>query len=382
MSAESLSRTMRNNLAARGFSRRGFGRVASLLTAGAALPFYNEFALAQRAAGVPVPEDAVRISSNENPLGPSEKALEAIYAVAKNGGRYGAADTRAYVQLAASLDGVKPEYVTPFAGSSDPLYRSTVAFASPERSFVMGDPGYEAGARAAEFIGAKVHRIPLRKDFSHDVQAMVKADPNAGVIYICNPNNPTGTMTSREDIEYAIANKPKGSILLLDEAYIHFSTDTPGTDYVAQDKDVIVLRTFSKLYGMAGIRAGLAIGRPDLLEKLRNFGAGMLPVTGTAAALASLQEKDLIAKRRKINKNIREDVFSWMDKKGYKFVPSESCKFMLETNRPGREVWEALLAKGVMIGRTWPAWPTHVRVSIGTQEEMNKFKRAIEPILG
>lgn len=372
----------REQLAARGFSRRNFGRIASLLTAGASLPFYNEFALAQRAARVEPPPGTVRISSNENPLGPSEKALEAIYTVAKNGGRYGAADSRGYVQLASSLDGVKPGYLTPYAGSSDPLYRATVAFTSPTRSFVMGDPGYEAGARAAAFIGAKVHRVPLRKDFSHDVKAMVKADPNAGVIYICNPNNPTGTLTSREDLEWVLANKPKDSILLLDEAYIHFSEEAPGTDLVAQDKDVIVLRTFSKLYGMAGIRAGYAIGRPDLLQKMNNFGAGMLPVTGTAAALASLQEKGLVAKRRAINKNIREDVFEWMDKKGYKYVKSESCKFMLETNRPGREVWEAMLKEGVMIGRTWPAWPTYVRVSIGTQEEMNKFKKGIEKVLG
>ncbi|MDZ7638824.1 MAG: pyridoxal phosphate-dependent aminotransferase [Bryobacterales bacterium] len=380
--SSSLNAAVQQDLEARGYSRRSFGRVAALLGAGASLPFYNEFALAQNAARRAMPADAVRISSNENPLGPSDKALEAIYAVAKNGGRYGAADTRAYVQLAADIDGVKPTYITPFAGSSDPLYRSTVAFVSPTRSFVMGDPGYEAGSRAASYMGAKVHRIPLRKDFSHDVQAMVKADPNAGIIYICNPNNPTGTMTSRKDIEYVIANKPAGSILLLDEAYIHFSSDAAGTDYVAQDKDVIVLRTFSKLYGMAGIRAGLAIARPDLLEKIGNFGAGMLPVTGTAAALASLQEKDLIEKRRHINKAIREDVFAWMDKKGYKYVPSESCKFMLEVGRPGREVWDKMADKGVFIGRTWPVWPTHVRVSIGTQEEMNKFKAAIEPILG
>lgn len=380
--SRSLNTAVQKNLESRGYSRRAFGRVASLLGAGAALPFYNEFALAQNAMRRAMPANAVRISSNENPLGPSEKALEALYAVAKNGGRYGAADTRGYVQLAADIENVKPSYITPFAGSSDPLYRSTVAFVSPTRSFVMGDPGYEAGARAAEFIGAKVHRIPLRKDYSHDVEAMVKADPNAGVIYICNPNNPTGTMTSRKDIEYVIANKPAGSILLLDEAYIHFTNETAGTDYVAQDKDVIVLRTFSKLYGMAGIRAGLAIGRPDLLNQINNFGAGMLPVTGTAAALASLEEKDLIEKRRHINKSIREDVFAWMDKKGYKYVPSESCKFMLETNRPGREVWEAMAEKGIMIGRTWPAWPTHVRVSIGTQEEMNKFKSAIETVLG
>lgn len=139
-----LNQGVQKDLESRGYSRRSFGRVAALIGAGASLPFYNEFALAQNAARRAMPANAVRISSNENPLGPSEKALEAIYAVAKNGGRYGAADTRAYVQLAADIDGVKPTYITPFAGSSDPLYRSTVAFVSPTKSFVMGDPGYEA----------------------------------------------------------------------------------------------------------------------------------------------------------------------------------------------------------------------------------------------
>jgi histidinol-phosphate aminotransferase len=246
---------------------------------------------------------------------------------------------------------------------------------------VMGDPRYESGARTAEFVGAKVHRVPLRKDYSHDVRAMVAADPNAGLFYICNPNNPSGTVTSREDIEWLLSNKPKGSILLLDEAYIHFSKAQLGSDLVAKDKDVVILRTFSKAYGMAGIRAGMAMARPDLLEKLRPFGSGMLPITGLAAATASLKVKTLIAERRKINATVREDVFNWLEQKKFTYVPSVSNKFMLETNKPGLETVEAMRKQNVYIGRVWPVWPTHVRVTIGTQEEMNKFKTALLKVM-
>ena len=265
----------------------------------------------------------------------------------------------------------------PYAGSSDPLQRAVCAFVSSSKSYVMGDPGYEAGSRTASFLGATVYRVPLRKDYSHDVQAMVKAAPNAGMFYICNPNNPTGTLTQREDIEWLLSNKPKDSIVLLDEAYIHFSPAPLGSDLVAKDKDVILLRTFSKAYGMAGIRAGMALGRPDLLEKMRPFGVGFLPITGLAAATASLKVKGLVAERRKINADVRENVFNWLEQKKFTYVPSVSNKFMLETGKPGMETVEALRKENVYIGRVWPAWPTHVRVTIGTQDEMNKFQAAL-----
>jgi histidinol-phosphate/aromatic aminotransferase/cobyric acid decarboxylase-like protein len=245
----------------------------------------------------------------------------------------------------------------------------------------MGDPGYEAGARTAQFLGAKVHRVPLRKDYTHDVQAMVKAAPDAGLFYICNPNNPTGTVTPREDIEWLLNNKPEGSILLLDEAYIHFSDAQMGSDLLAKEKDLIILRTFSKAYGMAGIRAGMAMGRPDLLEKLRPFGTGFMPITALAAATASLKVKTLVAERKKINATVRGDVFNWLEQKKFSYVPSVSNKFMLETNKPGMETVEAMRKQNVYIGRVWPAMPTHVRVSIGTQDEMNKFKAALLKVM-
>jgi len=380
-----LTRAAEENLLARGFSRRHLGRIASVFAAGAALPFYNEAAYAQRAMRRnEMSPDAVRINSNENPLGPCQEALEAISEVAKFGGRYSPHnEVGETVKIAASQEGVKPEYITAYAGSSDPLHHVVCAFCSPTRPFVMADPGYESGAGTARFIGAKAIHVPLRPDFSHDVQAMVKADPNPGVIYICNPNNPTGTLTRSEDIDWVVANMPKGTILLLDEAYIHFSSNAKmRSDLVAADKDVIILRTFSKVYGMAGIRAGFAMGRPDLLEKTRTFAAtGFVPITAMAAAYASLKSKTVVPERRKINKDIRDNVFEFLQAKGYKFTPSEANHFMVDVKRPGGEVVDALAKENVIIGRLWPAWPKSVRVSIGTQDEMNKFKSAFAKVM-
>src|SRR5204863_6917711 len=138
----------------------------------------------------------------------------------------------------------------------------------------------------AEFVGAKTFDVPLTKTYEHDVKAMMAAAPNAGVFYICNPNNPTGTLTSRADLEWLLANKPPGSILLLDEAYIHFAGIPTASDLVAADQDIIILRTFSKLYGMAGLRAGAALARPDLLARISHYSAGALPVTGMVGAIA------------------------------------------------------------------------------------------------
>ena len=380
---DALSPAIQNNLLSRGFTRRQLGRIASVLTAGAALPFYNEAAFAQRGNRREMPPDAVRINENENPLGPCSDALEAIYQVAKFGGRYSPHNENGeLIRTAAAMEGLKPEYIAAYAGSSDPLHRTVCAYTSPTRGFVMADPGYESGGGTARFIGAKVTHVPLRKDYSHDVEAMVKADPNAGVIYIANPNNPTGTLTPRADIEYVLAKMPKGCVLLLDEAYLHFSTNAkPALDLVAADKDLIVLRTFSKIYGMAGIRAGFAMGRPDLLDKLRPFGVGFLPITGVAAATASLKSKTVVAERRKINKYIRDNVFEFLEAKNISYVKSEANHFMMDVKRPGGEVVKGLADQNVFIGRLWPAWPTHVRVSIGTQEDMDKFKAALMKVM-
>ncbi len=374
----------RRDLARRGFTRRDLGRLAALLTAGASLPFYNEAALAQGLSLMAnLPPDAVRINANENPMGPCPEAIEAIQAVVAQGGRYLYHETMTFAETLAGVEGLSKDYVLPGAGSSSLLHQAVMAFTSPNRSLVIADPGYEAGEKAARFVGAKVVRVPLRKDGSHDARAMARADPDAGLIYVCNPNNPTGSVTRKDDIDHLIAHKPEGSIVLLDEAYIHLSKSAEvGTPHVAADRDVVILRTFSKLFGMAGLRAGAALARPDLLERIKNFGAGALPVTGMVGAIASLKAKGLVETRRKIIADIREATAEWLDRKGFAVIPSEANMLMIDVRRPGREVFEAMLKQKVAIGRTWPSMPQHVRISIGTADEMAKFREAFARVMG
>jgi len=381
----SFSPAEQRELIRRGFSRRTLGslslRFGALLGAGAALPFYNEPALAQLSNLGRLPADAVKLNANENPLGPCPEAAAAMRDAVAKGGRYMYEETFDYARTLAEQSGVKPNYVMASPGSSEPLHRSVLAFTSPEKPLVMADPGYEAGQRAATFIGSKVVQVPLTKTYAHDVKAMLAAAPNAGLFYICNPNNPTGTTTPRADIEWLVANKPAGSIVLVDEAYIHLSTEPMCNDLVAADKDVIILRTFSKIYGMAGLRAGAAIARPDLLARLQSYGAGAMPATGMIGAHVSLKTPGLVEQRRKLYAEIRNDTFDWMTTKGYHFIPSVSNKFMVDTGRPGLEVVKAMAARNVYIGRVWKSMPTHVRVSIGTREEMAKFKAAFAEVM-
>jgi histidinol-phosphate/aromatic aminotransferase/cobyric acid decarboxylase-like protein len=211
---------------------------------------------------------------------------------------------------------------------------------------------------------------------------MAAADPNAGLFYICNPNNPTGTLTKKSDIEWLVATKPKGAIVMIDEAYTHISGAPFNTDLVAADKDIVILRTFSKIYGMAGLRAGAAIARPDLLAKIVGFSPnGMMPITAMAAASASLQSKTLVPERRKSIGAVRDDTFSFLEKHNFKYVASVSNCFMVDVKQPGRQIQSALVKEKVVIGRVWDAWPTYVRVTVGTQDEMNKFKTAFLKVM-
>jgi histidinol-phosphate aminotransferase len=374
-----LTGEQKTDLIGRGFSRRDFHRMATLLAAGGGLPLFHEQALAQRARGTAVPADAVRIDANENPMGPCAEAAEAIHAIVQQCGRY---LTGEYSKMAATLaeqEGLNASYVQPFAGSSAPLYQTILAFCGKDRPYVVADPSYELGARAAQFLGAPVIDVPLvTATFAHDVKRMAATHPSPGVIYVCNPNNPTGTITPKADIEWLVNNKPAGTIVLVDEAYIHFSTHAASAAYLAAaDKDVIVLRTFSKLYGMAGLRAGAALGRPDLLRRISQYsGNGFLPVTGMAGATASLRSKTVVPERRKIVAGIRDDTFAFLAKHGIESIPSEANMFMLNVKRPGREFIQAMAREGVYVGRVWPIWPTWVRVTVGTRDEMARFQEA------
>jgi histidinol-phosphate aminotransferase len=369
-----------------GFSRRTFFRFAAGASALASLPIMTEarLALAERPKFAD-PNKGIHIDANENPLGPSEGARQAIVNIIPKGGRYEFNMQEDLAETFAKIEGLSPDSVLPFAGSSEPLHYTVLAFTDKNKPLVIADPGYEAPMWAAKVSGAPVLKVPLADPTgaaSHDIKAMLAAASTPGVIYICNPNNPTGTCTPRADIEYAVANAPKDAILLIDEAYIHLCDAPRSLDFVKEGKNVIVLRTFSKLYGMAGIRMGFAVGRPDLLAKLVPFGGqNSLPITAVAAAKASLLDQELVPTRKKLIGDIRVDTISWLKSNGYTVTPSESNCFMLDTKRPGKQVYAAMAAKEIYIGRIWPAWPTYVRVTVGSHDEMLAFRSAFHEVM-
>lgn len=329
-----------------------------------------------------LPKDAVLINANENPLGPCEAARSAIASVAAKGGRYDLLEMLSLMEVFAKQNGVSSDSVAVYGGSSEPLHYSVLSYTSPTRSLIAANPTYEAANRAAQVTQAKVIQVLLSSTYSHDVKAMAAADPTAGVIYLCNPNNPTGTITSRQDILWLLDNKPKDTMLLVDEAYIHLSDAESVVDQVNTRKDIIVLRTFSKIYGMAGIRCGLAIAHPDVLHKLENCGQNPMAITSSIAARVSLEDTDLIPARKAYIGQARTETVKFLTANNYKVIPgSQSNCFMIDTGRNGRQVLAAMAQKKVIIGRTWPVWPNTVRVSVGTKEDMAKFRTAFKEVM-
>jgi len=383
-----------NSNMTQGVSRRSFMRILGAASAAAtSFPAFAAIEQAGTQAASPAAKpklarsmvfssDTVVISANENPLGPAQSALTAICSTATLGGRYHFDEYVKTVTVFNEQFGLKKDYSALFPGSSGPLDLALMSNIGPDKPLVYGDPSYEQGPRAADSMKAPKYPVPLTATYAHDVKAMLKAHSSPGAYYIVNPNNPTGTMTPKADIVWLVNNKPKGSVVIIDEAYHHFSNDESCIDLVAQDKDVIVMRTFSKIYGMAGLRAGFAIARPDLIERFNNVGGpsqslASISITSAAAARVSLQDTELVPLRRKINSDIRSETLEFLTKHGYRIVPgSQGNMFMVDVKRPGREFQQAMLKENVAIGRTWSAMPNYVRVTVGTKSEMEKFQTA------
>lgn len=372
-----LSDDAQADLLFRGYSRRSLGRILALLTAGPAAAGLAGAAFAQ----APASKATVRIGANECWTGPLEPGAKAAAAAVATGNRYTGPQRADFVNAAASVEKVPASHIMPWAGSSDPLSRIVVTYCSPTRGLVIANPTFELAPSVARYIGAKVSEVPLTADYSHDVKAMLAADPNAGVYYICTPNNPTSTVTGLADIEWLLANKPAGSIVLVDEAYIHF-TDAPAASYLAaQGKDVIVLRTFSKLFGMAGMRMAFTMARPDLMMKTMRYDGMMasfaLPNPSVVCGAVSLVQADLIAARRAEMVKARDRSLALLDKRGIRYIPPRANFFMVDWKRPAKEVQAQFAKEGIEIGRSWPIWPNISRITVGSAAEMAAFDAAV-----
>ncbi len=381
-----LTDEAKDDLRSRGYSRRDLFRIAAVFSVSAAAATAGRPVWASAGRPDPAPNAKVRIGSNEcwtGPMGPGKKAAVEILSECN---RYEPADQRdEFIETVMKLDRVPYDHVAPWPGSSDPLSRSVVTFCSPTRGLVTADPTFELAGRTAEWLGAPVKRVPLKADYTHDVEAMLAADPHAGVYYICTPNNPTGTVTPLADIEWLLAHKPAGSMVLIDEAYTHFA-DVPTASYlVAADKDVILLRTFSKIFGMAGMRMGLSMARPDILAKMMRYDGGMqsgaLPVPSLVCATASLTCSDLIVARRKEMRAARAMTFEHLTRRELAFIPSNANMFMIDwKTKPAHVMQAAFRTQSIEIGRSWPIWPTASRVTVGSMAEMATFCQALDKV--
>jgi histidinol-phosphate aminotransferase len=382
----SLPEAARDDLLDRGYSRRQLARVAGIFGAGAVAASLGRPAWASGGVPDPAPTAKVRIGANEcwtGPLLPGQRAAQKIIA---NSNRYAPQDERNdFLKAVMAVEGVPYDHIAPWPGSSDPLSRALVSFCSPQRGLVTADPTFELAGRTAGWLGAPLKRVPLTAEYAHDVRAMLAADPNAGLYYICTPNNPTGTITPVADIEWLIANKPAGSIVLVDEAYTHFAGVPVASPLVTAGRDVIVLRTFSKIFGMAGMRMGFTMARPDILAKMIRYDGGMqsgaLPLPSLACATASLTAAPLIAARRAEMVQARGIALDHLRARGIAVKPTNANMVMIDWKRPAKDMQTAFRAQSVEIGRSWPIWPTVSRVTVGSAAEMKAFCVALDKVL-
>ena len=348
-------------------SRRSFGKLLGSGIAAATL----RPALAKRP--VAGPAEAVRLSANENPYGPCPAALEAMREACGRAWRYPDEAADALRADLAQLHGLPAGWFLLGDGSSEILRLAAGAFTGPNRRLVTADPTFEATAAHAAASGAEVTRVPLDGAWAHPLEKM--SLPDAGLVYLCNPNNPTASLTPKARVRAFLDAAP--CVVLVDEAYHHY-VDSPDYESVAPlvktHPKLIVARTFSKIYGLAGARLGYAIAQPALLEKLLAQAAwDTVNVFALAAGRASLADASWAGQGRARNAELRAHVVGELGRRGFPAIPSQANFVMFETRREVKPLIAALAERGVQVGRRFPALPTHLRVTLGRPEQMERF---------
>jgi len=376
-------------LASRRSIARWLGAGAALAAARPVMALAGMATTAAAKAVVPAPDSArgvsamVRLSANENPYGPPPAALVALAAAVGESNRYPDERDAALRAALAAHHGVRPENIALGCGSSQILHAAVAAFASA--GVVTADPTFEAAGRYGEVRGFPVQRVPLARDRSHDLAAMGAAAAGAGLIYICNPNNPTASLTADADLRAFLEALPGDRMALVDEAYHHYAEGTPGyasvTAMAAARANVVVARTFSKIYGMAGLRCGYAVAAAPTIARLRaHISWDASNALALAAAEAALGESAHLDAARRRNAAVRAWSIAEVERGGARAIPSSANFFMADLGSDVGPLIEALRGAGVEVGRRFPAMPTFLRVTVGTEEEMRTFAAAFRAV--
>ncbi|HEV8239416.1 MAG TPA: histidinol-phosphate transaminase [Thermoanaerobaculia bacterium] len=381
---------MAATLSRRGFARLlGAGFTLAAVPSGAGAGWRTTAGTSPARAALPtftpVGAQRIRLNSNENPYGPSPAALQAIRDAMPLACRY--PDEQAD-ELAAELGahhGLAADHVLLGAGSSEVLRLAVAAAGSATRRVVTADPTFEAVSVNAKNTGIEVVKVPITADFRHDLPKMLDAAHGAGLVYVCNPNNPTASVTPAAELRAFLAAVPKDTVVLVDEAYHHFASGAgyeTVTPLVAELPNLLVARTFSKIYGMAGLRCGYGVAQPALLARLRAQQAwDSANLMALVAASASLADPAYVEASRQRNLAVREECCDSLRARGLHVIPSQANFFMVELGREVKPVIAALRDRGVEVGRLFPALPTHLRVTVGTREEMQAFLAAFDKVM-
>jgi histidinol-phosphate aminotransferase len=331
--------------------------------------------------------DAIaHLSSNENCWGPPESVMKAMNNAWKYSNRYGYPDANIVGEI-AKHHGVKPENILLGAGSGEILDVVGTTFLLGGKKVLGVEPSYSSVYQHATSIKTTAIKLPLGKDYRQDMAAMIKA-ANAraseiGLVYLCNPNNPTGIVVSKQEVKQLLDGIPKDMPVLIDEAYHHFVDDSSyatSVPYVIEGRPVIIARTFSKIAALAGMRLGYAVATAEIVQKMRPYSMGSINALVKHGGAASL--KDTAAQAEVKNKvmALRKKTTSELNALGYETLPSETNFFMVSIGREIVPVIEEFRKKGVAVGRPFPPMTTHMRVSIGTAEEMDRFMKAFKEI--
>lgn len=378
-----------------GLSRRGFVGAAAAAVGSVAL--HPQAALAK---GIPLRPGGPRfwreddeydalakLSFNENPYGPSQKALDAMTYAFKYSMRYGYPDG-GVMDAIASHHGVSRDHLLLGAGSGEILEVVGLTWLGQGKKVIGVEPSYGQVYSHASGIDADAVTLPLEADYRQNIQRLVDATRrhhrDVGFVYLCNPNNPTGRTVSAAEVEYLLDNIPEDVPVLIDEAYHHFVRDPDYSDsirHVIAGRPVVIARTFSKIYGMAAVRIGFAIAPPWMIDQMRTYSTGSVSVLARYAAVAALEDTETYDFVRGNTLRLRDRAVSDLASLGYECIPSETNFFMVDCRTPVAPIRRAFRERGVAVGRDFPPLLNHLRVSVGTEDEMDRFMNAFEDIL-
>jgi histidinol-phosphate aminotransferase len=361
-------------------SRRNFSKLVGVTAAYAAIRPGS-----LKAAPSPPPANIVRLSSNENPYGPSQAALKAMTDGFSLAWRYPDEHADMLADELARLHGVPGNQILLGDGSGEILKVAAAAFTGKDKKIVTANPTFESIGRHASVAGAEVVKIDLASDYSHDLKKMLAATNGAGLVYICNPNNPTASITPAKDISEFLTKLSPTTVVLVDEAYHHYVESKDYESVIPLVKDypnLMVARTFSKIYGMAGLRCGYCVTQIGNIRAMRMHQVfDSVNIMALVAALASLKDADQVPRGRRLNSETKKSVCAELDTLGYRYIPSHANFMMIDLRREVRPVIDDMRARGVEVGRLFPALPNFMRVTIGTGPEMKQFMTTFREVM-